>query len=160
MTTSNQKSHHNITIMNYDIENNDCWIAGMEYLNKPPTTVTDYKLSSFVSTFGTPPSVCLVLWNLTETARHNMRRSTRHVHLLMALYLLKNYSRSRASAGAFGVHTDTWKYYTDRLFKLFLLFRPPWYVKSHSSLCPLWKIILVCLNHLRVFIFILDLLDG
>ena len=45
--------------MNYDIENNDCWIAGMEYLNKPPTPVTDYKLSSFVSTFGTPPSICL-----------------------------------------------------------------------------------------------------
>lgn len=32
----------------------------------------------------------------------------------MALFLLKNYGRSRASASAFGVYTSTWQYYTER----------------------------------------------
>ena len=68
-----------------------------------------------------------------------MRRSTRHVHLLMALYLLKNYSRSRASAGAFGVHTDTWKYYTDR------------FVQAISALSPtlVRKITLIVVSTLK-----------
>jgi len=107
--TSQSKSSHQI---NADLECNDCWIAGMEHLNKKPTPITEYKLLSFVSTFGAPPSVCLTLWNLTETARTGMRRSTTQIRPLMALFLMKNYPRSRAGAGAFSVYTDTWSYYT------------------------------------------------
>ena len=110
--TSESESSNQINARINDLDGNDCWIAGMEHLNKKPTPVTEYKLISFVSTFGAPPSVCLTLWNLTETARTGMRRSTRHIHLLMALFLMKNYSRSRADAGAFGINTDTWSYYT------------------------------------------------
>lgn len=111
--TSEGKSHQSYAESD-DIALNDCWIAGMEHFNKNPKPVTEFKLSCFVSKFGTSPCVCLELWNLTETARKGMRRSTRHIHLLMALFLLKNYGRSRASASAFGVYTSTWQYYTER----------------------------------------------
>ena len=161
--TSESESSNQINARINDLDGNDCWIAGMEHLNKKPTPVTEYKLINFVSTFGAPPSVCLTLWNLTETARTGMRRSTRHIHLLMALFLMKNYPRSRAGAGAFGIHTDTWSYYTSNFVQAIsalsvTMVRGLIFIASHENfLQDNWRLFhaVFCL-----VIFILDLLGG
>ena len=50
--TSEGKSHQSYTESD-DIALNDCWIVGMEHINKDPKLVTEFKLSCFVSTMGT-----------------------------------------------------------------------------------------------------------
>jgi len=90
------------------------FVTGMVHLNVSVTSFDDVRLQLFVCTFGTRPDICSTCWELTYKLRQKMRGSPKPINMLMALALMKNYERQRKLAAAFGVSTDTFRYYANR----------------------------------------------
>ena len=104
----------------------------MVHLNVSVTSFDDVRLQLFVCTFGTRPDICSTCWELTYKLRQKMRGSPKPINMLMALALMKNYERQRKLAAAFGVSTDTFRYYANRFAYAISSLKPA--VVSHSSI--------------------------
>ena len=108
------------------------FVTGMVHLNVSVTSFDDVRLQLFVCTFGTRPDICSTCWELRYKLRQKMRGSPKPINMLMALALMKNYERQRKLAAAFGVSTDTFRYYANRFAYAIFSLKPA--VVSHSSI--------------------------
>ena len=108
------------------------FVTGMVHLNVSVTSFDDVRLQLFVCTFGTRPDICSTCWELTYKLRQKMRGSPKPINMLIALALMKNNERQRKLAAAFGVSTDTFRYYANRFAYAISSLKPA--VVSHSSI--------------------------